>query len=69
MTDDVTLVGNPLATKDNVYVLDYISTGNKRGIKHFVCKIVVQSLVGKVACADGTSKCYKIRLRMFRRRS
>jgi translation elongation factor EF-Ts len=39
---EVTLVGDPVAMNDNVYVLDYISTG-KRGIKHFVCKIVVQS--------------------------
>ena len=39
---DVTLVGDPVALNENVYMLDYISTG-KRGIKHFVCKIVVQA--------------------------
>ena len=39
---DVTLVGDPVALNDNMYLLDYISKG-KRGEKHFVCKIVVQS--------------------------
>ena len=39
---DVMLVGDPVALNDNMYLLDYISKG-KRGEKHFVCKIVVQS--------------------------
>lgn len=39
---DVTLVGDPVALNDNTYLVDYVSKG-KRGNKHFVCKIIVQS--------------------------